>query len=81
MTEGELAAEDRYAATMDRAFQLVVNKDDWKAPIDAWIRKRDLALVLEAIEYYTATVGRVVEELPTYCHVVADGYRNGPAGP
>ena len=71
----------RFFRQMEWAFKLVANKADWKASIDRWIRKRDLALVLEAIDFYTATEGRVVEELPTYCRVVAAGYREGPAGP
>ena len=68
-----------------RAFDEVADKDDWKAPIDAWIEDHDYNLVLEAIDFMTATMIKVVdtkiESEVTTLRITSVGYRNGPAGP
>ena len=65
---------------MRRAFKMVTTKNDWKAPIVAFIRKRDLEITKKAVEFYTATSCEVMEETDSYVKIVADGYRMGPAG-
>jgi len=75
VTRGELAD----------AFHKVCDCQDWKAPISAWIFAEDVPLVLAAIEFFTATKGKLVEshltnENRVECLIKADGYRLGPAG-
>ena len=68
---------------LEKAFSAVQNKVDWKAPIIAWVNMADLAVTLIAIEYFTATKGKVVMVEPRFGNhvkVEANGYRNGPAG-
>ena len=65
---------------LERAFDMVKDKNDWKAPVDAWIRKRDKSIVADAIVFYTGCMPAVVETTETYCRIVADGYRMGPCG-
>lgn len=42
-----------------RAFALVENKTDWKAPIDAFITTDEVRAVCEAIAFFTATTATV----------------------
>jgi hypothetical protein len=72
---------------MERAFDLVKPRPDWKAAIDAYVRESDLARanvtidnVRDAIVYYTATDATVQQAGGGY-RVWAIGYRMGPAGP
>ena len=65
---------------LKQAFDMVANKDDWKAKIDCWIRKRDHALVKEAIKFYTATSMWVTGSTKTYERIESVGYRSGPCG-
>ena len=65
---------------LKKAFNKVCNPDDWKAPINAVILKKDLELTREAIIHFTATVPRVNEINATHAQVIASGYRMGPAG-
>jgi len=62
------------------AFDKVANPNDWRAPINAVIHKRDLNRVVAAIEFYTATETKT-NDLGNYVQVMSVGYRNGPAGP
>ena len=75
----ELGAE---VWTVGDAFDLVANKDDWRAPIKAKIRPEDFERCKRAVEYYTATelTKRYDPDTGLY-DVEAVGYRNGPAGP
>lgn len=79
---------------LDRAFKRVAVAGDWKAPIDAVVNfdgqpvehwTRQILLILEAIEFFTATTGQVqTEPGPAGSYrfrFTATGYRNGPAGP
>lgn len=68
---------------LQAAFDLVRNKKDWKARIDARIPKDKEAVVLAAIVHFTATVGRIYPHPtnPDKLIVRAAGYRMGPAGP
>jgi hypothetical protein len=67
---------------LQAAFDLVKNKKDWKARIDARINKSDAPLVLIAITHFTGTVG-YTKPHPTNNDkliVRAAGYRAGPCG-
>jgi len=71
---------------MDRAFEMVRNQDDWKAPIDAHVDVEDIndgQIIAMAIEFYTATrpIVRMVErdENGFRLSFEAAGYRAGPA--
>ena len=68
-----------------KAFEKVQDRRDWKAPIETVVPLAEADLTLDAIEFYTATRGRLVklEYLPDGRMGVllkADGYRAGPAG-
>ena len=78
------AAADRlWPLTIDHqpAFQLVANKDDWRAPIDAIVPADKLVAVLKAIAHFTATEATVSVEGNGFFRVKSVGYRMGPAGP
>ena len=68
---------------LDLAFTTVYNKDDWKAPIDAFCMIGDQPLVREAIIFFTATepTFEKIEGRENWLKVTAVGYREGPAGP
>ena len=65
---------------MKRAFDLVKNPIDWKAPIHAVIEEDERYTVSSAIIFYTATVPVFEDIGEGKLQVIADGYRNGPAG-
>ena len=69
------------------AFDVVAPVGDWRDPIFAAISHAECAAVgvslsdvLEAVEYFTATVAKVSEDDFGLVTVSSDGYRNGPAG-
>ena len=73
---------------MEAAFDIVSPAGDWRAPIFATTSHAVIGMagvtlgdVLEAVEYFTATVAKVTEDDFGLITVCADGYRNGPAGP
>lgn len=77
--------------TLEKAFDQIKNSEDWRAPINAIVTPENLAPVVEAIMFYTATQPKISvhdwffnEEgkitISRYC-VESEGYRNGPAGP
>lgn len=66
---------------LEKAFDLVKNAEDWKAPIEAQIPGRMIKVVLSAIEFYTATSATVDHLKDGICLVRSVGYRAGPAGP
>lgn len=83
----DLAQLNAQHATMLKAFKLVENPVDWKAPIRAIVTVETLTAqhltieqVLEAVVYFTATNPRLVPLLGCY-RVESIGYRAGPAGP
>lgn len=71
------------------AFDLVANKTDWKAPVDAYVEGEtcDFSedVICRAVEFFTATTATVSRGIDcgavasTY-RVRAAGYRAGPAG-
>ena len=67
---------------LEAAFNLVKNKKDWKARIDARINKKDEAIVLAAIIHFTGTAGYTLPHPtnPDKLIVRAKGYRMGPCG-
>jgi len=73
-------------AELDAAFKRVQNREHWKGAIDCVVEiltNGDLATILEAIEFYTATTGTVtpIGEIgkTTTFRVTAPGYWAGPA--
>ena len=68
-------------AELKAAFQKVITPGDWKGPIDAMIDENERVVVTEAIIYYTATSPNFYVQSNGQLRVMADGYRNGPAGP
>jgi hypothetical protein len=71
-------------AVLEEAFDKVKNPVDWKAPIDAVIASSEVALVRAAVLHFTATDIHLLSEESEISggmvHIVADGYRMGPAG-
>ena len=65
---------------LSRAYDLVSDPDDWKAPIDATVSGADIHAVVSAIEFYTATDVNVSYDGEKW-KVKSVGYRAGPAGP
>ncbi|GEM_PF-2845850 len=71
-------------ANMRKAFDLLADPDDWRAPIDAWIDHRAYGLAAAAVEFFTCTELQIIggpQPLTGRILVHADGYRMGPAGP
>lgn len=74
-------------AKMVAAFDIVEPAGDWRDPIFSTTSHAEcaaagvtLADVLEAVEYFTATVAKVAEDDFGLVTISAVGYRNGPAG-
>ena len=75
---------------LERAFGLVKDPADWKAPIDAFLPDFPSGLidqVIAGIRFYTATEPTVTPETVRSgtlrlkgFRITADGYRAGPAG-
>lgn len=64
------------------AFKRVENTQHWKGPIDALIDEpddREVAKILFAIEFFTATEGRATRTPSGFVLITAPGYWNGPA--
>ena len=68
---------------LEAAFAKVQDPTDWRAPIDAVVRGRDIAVVCEAIVHFTASRPHAAlqRDGSSRWRVTADGYRAGPAGP
>ena len=65
------------------AFEKVQDPHDWRAPIDCWIDKNDVALYEAAIIYFTGTTPLIFVpsgNTKTW-RIKSVGYRNGPCGP
>lgn len=62
-------------------FRLVANKDDWKAPISAFVPATiSLEAVRDAVIHFTGTVPEFTMTQQGWM-VRATGYRCGPCGP
>ena len=73
-------------ANLQRAFDMIADPNDWRAPIRGECSFRDFAIIAVAVMFYTGTVLEVIrsrndDELIKVLTVEAVGYRNGPAGP
>ena len=73
---------------MNEAFTRVQDPRDWRNPIDCVVRidsRTELDLIVEAIDFYTATEASVRQvgssRASRVFRVTAVGYRLGPAGP
>lgn len=68
---------------MRRAFDLVANPKDWKAPVDKVLYPAvldyEIAVIAFAVKYMTATEATVTELPDGKVRITAPGYRNGPA--
>ena len=78
---------EKLNARMSKAFKIVSNPKDWKAPIDKVVNLKevevDLPSILESIEFFTATVANWTSSWKgdeNLVRIRAAGYRNGPAG-
>ncbi|MFQ5684952.1 MAG: hypothetical protein ACE5HC_16990 [Candidatus Binatia bacterium] len=64
-----------------KVFDRIADKKDWKGPIYATCPGESVALVVAAIEFFTATVAHVWRNPDTMQYLIeSEGYRNGPAG-
>lgn len=90
MTFGQ---HDTDRETLAAAFDLVCNKNDWKAPIDCIVKIPEASVketISDAIEFFTATVAKweliggdphgPIATRGLWWRVRAEGYRRGPAG-
>jgi hypothetical protein len=72
---------------LEAAFQKVQNKEHWKNPINAYIKKDEQAITYAAIVHFTATEPNFYRtdsnpingEESDFVRVLAKGYRLGPA--
>jgi hypothetical protein len=85
-----LEALNAHQARMQKAFDIVANPLDWKAPIRVqssratWAKLLSMTglthdEILESIAYFTATTATVTEQ-GDELEITAPGYRAGPAG-
>jgi hypothetical protein len=79
------AFTDERVAELSKAFDLVKDPSHWKGPVRGHVEGEDVKDVIEAITFYTATVGHVYGPLRSGPHkglfrIIADGYWAGPAG-
>lgn len=65
-------------AALSHAFDKVIHRVDWKAPIDARIDRADQWVVAAAIRFYTATEACVTDDGQERLRVQSVGYRGGP---
>ena len=79
-TKAYEAGETEYTLKLRSLFSTICDPHDWRKPIRATVPKEKASTYLEAIEYFTATKGNVVEDLGGTVTIEADGYRAGPAG-
>lgn len=74
-----------HVAALQDAFARVQNTEHWKGAIDATltlaadVAERELALVAEAIEFFTATEALITHLGENRYRVIAPGYWAGPA--
>ena len=68
---------------LQKAFNLVCDDKDWKAPIDSLCLINEMEIVSAAISHFTATKAKfnTIPENRKWARVTAQGYRSGPAGP
>lgn len=67
---------------LEKAFDKVADPGDWKAPIYKRIMRSEVAITFAAVEFFTATMLIVTQDIPGRPDVTvqAMGYRAGPAG-
>ena len=58
------------------AFDKVKNKNNWKKPINRWIKESDLFVTEDAVIHYTGSVVNVVDEKEGKVKIHAEGYYN-----
>ena len=68
---------------LDRAFALISDPEDWRAPLRGTVSSEDLGACLAAAEFFTgAGLQSVSSDYANGQHTVKGvGYRNGPCGP
>ena len=75
--------EGWYPAELEAAFEGIKDKQDWRAPIDTWIKPVAYPAARSACMFYTGTelVADGYSLDKDLLHVRAAGYRCGPCGP
>jgi len=72
-------------AILKGAFDVVADKEDWRAPIDAVVDpstcEYDADVIAHAIAFFTGTIAEFFAQPCGEYSVRAIGYRGGPAGP
>ena len=64
-----------------KTFAVIIDPNDWKAPICAIMPGEEVMLTVASIEFYTATSPKVDLNQKTMRYIVnSEGYRMGPAG-
>ena len=69
---------DSEIEAMRVAFNVICDKADWKAPVDAIVALDDLAVTMNGIQFMTATPADCDPIGGGFYRVTAAGYRNGP---
>lgn len=71
------------AAEYRRAFSKIKPDEDWRGPVEGYVKAEELVTTIEAIMFMTATECTVepvmVDNIPAF-KVRSIGYRAGPAG-
>jgi len=65
---------------LEKAFNHVADPNDWKAPIQGYVREDEREITFQAVRYFTATNPSFKSVGKNWLLVEAQGYRNGPAG-
>jgi hypothetical protein len=63
------------------AFKLICKPDDWKAPINAVVKRELSGFFFQVIVDITATVPELEDVDDRHVRLRSPGYRMGPAGP
>lgn len=66
---------------MQLNFDLVKDIPDWRNPIDKVVNTENPQAIRDSIIYFTASIPQVIPLGNNHYRFIADGYRNGPAGP
>ena len=66
---------------LSEVFDRVCDPNDWRGPIGVWCMGEEVLVVVEAIEFFTATKPQVDLNVDTMRYrITSEGYRMGPAG-
>jgi hypothetical protein len=77
--EKEECFEGYSRSRLAEVFNDIVNPEDWKGPITASVKIKDVDVTISAIRFFTAT-SPIVRYGFRNATVNSEGYRQGPAG-